>query len=76
MNAVISKWTAMLTEASQGGLTILGTGAVVAIIVFIVMGIFSPGDQERAATIRTIVVILIFCALAIGATGLVQWAMS
>lgn len=76
MDQIISKWVSMLTEASAGGLTILGVGAVVAIIIFVIMGVFSPDDQGKAGTVKTIVTILIFCAVGACATGLVQWAVA
>jgi hypothetical protein len=75
MDTIISKWTSMLTEATSGGLALVAVVAGVAIIVFVIMGIFSD-DTGRAGTVKTIVCVLIFCAVAACGTSLVQWALS
>ena len=74
MTELLSHIQNMVSTTSSGLLTILAIAAALAITIFVIMGIFAGNDQDKAQTVKTLVIILIFCAIAGAATALVKWA--
>lgn len=74
MSQLIAKWTVMLANLTSSGLAIMAALATLAIIVYVVLGFFGD-DTRRAGTVKTLVIILVFCGIAALGAELVKWAM-
>ena len=74
MTQLIAKWSGMLATLTTSGLVIMASVAALAIIVYVVLGFFGD-DTRKAGTVKTLVIILVFCGIAALGTELIQWAM-
>lgn len=76
MPELISKLTSMVTSTTESFLTLVTVIAVLALIVWALMGFTSGDEHRKLAAGKGILGVILFVVVAACATGLVSWAMA
>lgn len=76
MGALFQKWNGMISEGTTGLTATLALVAVLAIIVVVVLAVVTHDDKEKAAKVKNLIGILIFCSVGAVAGALASWALS